>query len=534
MLGLLKFNDLASLNMVEQYEKRECDENIIVTAPDGTRYEIARYCPHAGASLDDAPIEGHTITCLNHHYIFDLDTGECLTGNCTLRTKKLELNRASSIRRARLRRSRIALNHQRFPSRQNTSRHAIINVGVAVSFLPIAARALGSPFSFSRPMAEKSPLPAEASVPTASADEAARYRYAFIDAKRWLQSRLDRMTTIHSWMLSLGLHCTIIIALGLLIQHVQKHAEQVEMSVHTIDAPAALENLPLPHDPTARPGDGGDSPVAGFGNLASGPPGQDEAPIGNPNLGSTVPYIVPSAPSPDGHAVGKLDPLASLVRSESNSGAWGMPVAKGGGGLGGRTPGMCAKLAGERGGSRESEAAVERGLKWLLAHQHEDGSWHFNFDGPPCDGLCRNPGTEASTTAATALALLPFYGAGYTHKDGPYNEQVNKGLYYLASRMLISPNGGDLEEGTMYAQGLSTIVLCEAYNMSKDDKLRQFAQSAINFIVYAQDKQGGGWRYFPQSPGDTSVTGWQLMALKSGQMAGSKFPRKRSFSPTSS
>ena len=285
-----------------------------------------------------------------------------------------------------------------------------------------------------------------------------------------------------------------------------------------------LENLPLPHDATARPGDGGDSPVAGFGNLASGPPGQDEAPIGNPNLGSTVPYIVPSAPSPDGHSLGKLDPLASLVRSESNSGDWGMPVAKGGGGLGGRTPGMRAKLAGERGGSRESEAAVERGLKWLLAHQHEDGSWHFNFDGPPCDGLCRNPGTEASTTAATALALLPFYGAGYTHKDGPYKEQVNKGVYYLASRMLISPNGGDLEEGTMYAQGLSTIALCEAYNMSKDDQLRQFAQAAINFIVYAQDKQGGGWRYFPQSPGDTSVTGWQLMALKSGQMAGLEIP----------
>ena len=185
-------------------------------------------------------------------------------------------------------------------------------------------------------------------------------RYAFIDAKRWLHTRLDRMTTIHSWMLSLGLHCSIIIALGLLIQHVQKRTEQVDLSVHTVNAPAALENLPLPHDATARPGDGGDSPVAGFGNLASGPPGQDEAPIGNPNLGSTVPYIVPSAPSPDGHAVGKLDPLASLVRSESNSGGWGMPVAKGGGGLGGRTPGMRAKLAGERGGSRESEAAVER------------------------------------------------------------------------------------------------------------------------------------------------------------------------------
>lgn len=89
-LGLMKFNDAASLQAVEEYEKRESDETIVVTAPNGSRYEIARYCPHAGAALDEAPIEGHTITCLNHHYEFDLDTGKCFSGNCTLRTKKLE------------------------------------------------------------------------------------------------------------------------------------------------------------------------------------------------------------------------------------------------------------------------------------------------------------------------------------------------------------------------------------------------------------------------------------------------------------
>jgi len=71
----------------------------------------------------------------------------------------------------------------------------------------------------------------------------------------------------------------------------------------------------------------------------------------------------------------------------------------------------------------------------------------------------------------------------------------------------------------MYAQGLSAIVLCEACAMTGDPGLKEVAQRALDFIEYAQDKRGGGWRYTPGEPGDTTVTGWQLMALKSGQMA---------------
>ncbi len=96
LLGLLKFNDRGSLREVEKYERRDSPENIVVTTADGARYEINRYCPHAGASLEEATIEGHILTCLNHHYEFDLDTGECLTGNCELRTRRLDPLRAGS------------------------------------------------------------------------------------------------------------------------------------------------------------------------------------------------------------------------------------------------------------------------------------------------------------------------------------------------------------------------------------------------------------------------------------------------------
>ena len=79
--------------------------------------------------------------------------------------------------------------------------------------------------------------------------------------------------------------------------------------------------------------------------------------------------------------------------------------------------------------------------------------------------------------------------------------------------------GFDLRDGSMYGHALATIALCEAYAMTQDAAPAEPAQGAIRFIEYAQDAKGGGWRYNPGEPGDTTVTGWMLMALKSGQMA---------------
>jgi len=76
----------------------------------------------------------------------------------------------------------------------------------------------------------------------------------------------------------------------------------------------------------------------------------------------------------------------------------------------------------------------------------------------------------------------------------------------------------------MYAQALAAIALCEAYGMTRDEALKEVAQGALRFIVYAQDLEGGGWRYTPGEPGDITVTGWQLMALRSGQLAKLEVP----------
>ena len=116
--------------------------------------------------------------------------------------------------------------------------------------------------------------------------------------------------------------------------------------------------------------------------------------------------------------------------------------------------------------------------------------------------------------------MLPFLGAGQTHKEGKYKVQVGKALDSLVRLGQPTPNGVSwMDGGNLYAHGLAAIALCEAYAMTDDYRLMEPAQASLNFIVYAQDPNLGGWRYTPRRDSDTSVVGWHLMALKSGYMA---------------
>ena len=191
-------------------------------------------------------------------------------------------------------------------------------------------------------------------------------------------------------------------------------------------------------------------------------------------------------------------------------------------GLSGRGKAARSGLVRAGGGTKGSEAAVAAALKWFAAHQNMDGSWSFDHRGGPCQGRCGNPGSlKESPNGATGLALLPFLGAGQTHKEGEYKETVKKGLAFLMRRMKVQGGRGSLSEpgGTMYSHGVCSIVLCEACAMTHDKGLMAPAQMSINHIGYAQDPVGGGWRYQDKQAGDTSAVGWQLMALKSAHMA---------------
>ena len=186
------------------------------------------------------------------------------------------------------------------------------------------------------------------------------------------------------------------------------------------------------------------------------------------------------------------------------------------------------------GGNAASENAVELALEWIARHQLPDGGWNLDHTvGPDVDrtiGRDKNdPGKlDASRNGATALALLPFLGHGDTHIEGKYKKVVEKGLNFLINNAEASGRGISWHDagGSMYSHGLVAIVLAEAYAMTQDSRLAPYAQGAIWFIEDAQDRDGGGWRYIPREPGDTSAVGWQLMALKSGKLSGLDFSPK--------
>jgi hypothetical protein len=239
-----------------------------------------------------------------------------------------------------------------------------------------------------------------------------------------------------------------------------------------------------------------------------------DEPIGN--MGEGNPQTVPPPPGVgDGQGGGVDSPTAGLGALGQTGGMMGPPSL--GIGFQGRSGATREKMATAGGGNKASEAAVARGLIWLAKVQKGNGSWES-------DGSAKAP------VASTGIALLPFLAAGYTHKGGAqfnkkemnkYVKNVANGIDYL---LKLQRPTGDFGTQNMYEHAIATMALCEAFGMTQDPKLRYPCQKAIEFIVKAQHP-AGGWRYGPGQAGDTSVTGWQVQALKSGHLAGLSVPK---------
>lgn len=189
-----------------------------------------------------------------------------------------------------------------------------------------------------------------------------------------------------------------------------------------------------------------------------------------------------------------------------------------------RAPETRAAIVERLGGSNQTEEAVSKALDWLSRHQTKDGRWSSTRYDDQCGHCSGRPGVD-SDKAVTGLAILCFLGADHTHaKDGTYRETVTSALNWLISQQ---DEGGGLRSGeSMYSHGIATIALCEAAAMTRDPALQEPAAKAAAFIVRACDPRSGGWRYEPGQIGDTSVLGWQVMALVSARRAGVEIPEE--------
>jgi hypothetical protein len=249
--------------------------------------------------------------------------------------------------------------------------------------------------------------------------------------------------------------------------------------------------------------------------------------VGVPNAPVAPPSTIPPPPGLGGPGSGgSFDELSQPGKGSriGTPGGYGLVGKLVPGGFGGRSGATREQMLREGGGNTQSEAAVAAGLKWLAQHQSDDGRWglHDFHKHGRCN--CSNPGMH-NDAAATGFGLLPFLGAGETHRPGPkgagmYAKTVERGLRYL-----VRHQAADGRLGDGYGHSIATIALCEAYGLTADPQLKAPAQRAINCCCAWQGKNGG-FRYTPRMDGDTSVSGWFIQALKSGQMCGLNIPKK--------
>ena len=196
-----------------------------------------------------------------------------------------------------------------------------------------------------------------------------------------------------------------------------------------------------------------------------------------------------------------------------------------------RAPAQRKPLLKKFGGTKQSEDAVDRGLGYLARMQEPDGRWTRVEDDRPHADRQRN----SHDMACTGFAVLAFLAHNERpDKPGPYHDTVASAIDYLISQQdedgdLRGPRefrGGGSDAANMYDQGIATYALAECAIMTHDPRITEAALKAARFIVAAQDRNSGGWRYSPNEYGDSSVFGWQIMALHSAEQVGFEIPQE--------
>ena len=184
------------------------------------------------------------------------------------------------------------------------------------------------------------------------------------------------------------------------------------------------------------------------------------------------------------------------------------------------------------------EASVDRALTWLAARQQPDGSF---------------PTLEMGQPGVTALCTMAFMAHGHLPGEGQYGERLHRATDYmltcqkengLLSR--VGPDGAmitrnvvhEIGEAAAYNHAIASLALSEIYGMSQSDRADRIQEVLAKSLAATLEMQAwqkdardrGGWRYIGRpvtgEDSDLSVTGWQLMFLRSARNAGFDVPEK--------
>lgn len=169
---------------------------------------------------------------------------------------------------------------------------------------------------------------------------------------------------------------------------------------------------------------------------------------------------------------------------------------------------------------KEAEDSILHPLMWLLRHQNEDGSWSVTGYPNRClkpEACFPNPGTDAYDTGVTALSLLAFFGAGYSHKSEErvqgwdMGKATREGISYLLRSQDPSGHIGPQDAARHLLNHIvGALALIQASGSGNSNAFREPAARAFDALVKAQ-RPDGGWGELPDRS-DALCTGWALVA----------------------